>query len=103
MRLYWGCYWRAVLFVVAQLVVMLPLSFATYLGTDRWIRETGMSQTVSFVVVESISVILGFCLVALYVRLIVDRRIGCVRLVLVTDALHPKMQGRESTVNSGAA
>ena len=103
MRLYWGCYWRAVLFVLAQIVIMLPISWFAYFGVDRWIGRTGSVYIISGLAAETVSVILGFCFVAMYVRCIVGQKIGYVRFVLVTEVEQLKAKGAGTGGTPGAA
>jgi hypothetical protein len=103
MRLYWGCYWRAVLFVIAQIVIMLPLSWGGLFVVNRWMSQDGSLLAIYFVATEAVSIILGFCFVAIYVRFIIGRRIGHVRFALVTDAERPDTMGSEAGAIQGAA
>jgi len=103
MRLYWGCYWRALLFVLAQIVIMVPLTWIEFFGLNHWMGRSESVFIVYVVATETLSVLLGFGFVALYVRFILGRRIGHVRFVLVTDAGQSNAMGAEAGRIPGAA
>lgn len=85
MSVYWGCYWRAVLFALAQVCVIVPLYVLIALARD-WSRDGEPSWSwIPVAAAETCSVLSGFWFVALYVRLVVGKKIGAARFVLVVD------------------
>ena len=82
---YWGCYWRAVVFVLGQIGVIVPLFIAFNFAAARWISRDDDASLLVFVATESCSVVVGFCFVAFFVRWIIGRRLGRVRFALVVD------------------
>ena len=86
MRLYWGCYWRALLFVLAQIASMVPVYLLLFSLAERWFRRVEEPIWILAGVAtvgELCSVVLGFFFVALFVNAILGRSLGGNCFVLV--------------------
>ena len=88
LRVYWSCYWRAVVFIVAQIMIILPLYWFLMFGAATWLpasARTEMALIVGYAFIQVSSITLGFWLVALYVRRIIGRPFAGIRFALVAD------------------
>ena len=78
-KVYWACYWRAVLFVVAQILFSGPcmyLSLLLFGHVDPFGRPDGGSGLWGLLLAESASALIGFSLASAFVRMIVKTRVG---------------------------
>jgi len=85
-RVYLGCYWRALLYVVAQILVMVPVTILLTIEIHSF-PGNGItaSQWARGGVVELLSMVIGFLFVASFLRLMLRVRLGRVRLALIID------------------
>jgi hypothetical protein len=81
---YWSCYWRAVVYVAAQTVLMAPLVILfTYHSGPFKESESHIWRGIGMT--EACSLAIGFGLVASFVRMVLRLRIGRLRFALVLD------------------
>lgn len=82
---YWGCYWRSVVFVVGHVAVTAAIFVATTAAAARHWGPERDPALIAIVTTEVCSAVVGFCSVALFVHHILGRRLGGFRLALLVE------------------
>jgi hypothetical protein len=84
LKIYWNCYWRAVLYVAVQTILMAPLVLLFTYDGGVWPQSVarvwyGIGMT------ETCSLVIGFGLISSFVRKVLRLRVGRLRFALVLD------------------
>ena len=88
-RLYLGCYWRAVMYVLAQTAVLVPLAVFLMINPDWFSTTSALAPVIGLAVMEVINLALGFGLVAMFTRQILRVRFGRLRFAVIMVTCDP--------------
>lgn len=83
LRIYWGCYWRAAIYVVIQTVVLVPLVVFFTINPDVLPGASPFGPLVGLAITEIVSFGFGFVLVAIFTRNILKVRFGRTRFAVM--------------------